>query len=204
MPLSSLPVDLLEHVFEDDLSFASDVESIGSSDDESSPSDDEDDSSTTDFILDIGFLERDTRFREEFQRRRRERRSAMQEGGNQQQDEEDPLETDSLKLIRKRVPQQERLPEGTTRTTTPSISSSSSPVVSKKFDMPLSFQVCEVPLGVSLKSILPSAFRMESNFQAFFPSPGSNNNGSVRSSEDLIDGIDKALEIVSLTVQDAM
>jgi hypothetical protein len=182
LPGSSLPVDLVEHILmhddelEDYLSFGSDADS---SDDES-----DDDSSTSgsaDFILDIRLLEEDNRMQEEFQRRRRERRTTEQE--------EDPLETDSLKLIRRRVPQQEHRAAPEARNTP------ASPSITKNLDAPLSFQVCEVPLGVSLKDIIPSMFRTQTNFRSFAPG-----TGSQPSSEDLLEGIDRALEIVTLSL----
>jgi hypothetical protein len=197
LPGSSLPVDLVEHFLvdetdlDDDLSFASDVDGLDSSDDECSSSDDE--SSSTDFILDMRLLEEDNHLQEEFRRRRRERRRSS----SQQDQEEDPLETDSLKLIRRRVPQQERrapAPE-------PSITPSGSPSVIKRLDSGSSpFQVCEVPLGVSLKDILPSMFRKDVNFHSAFPGGSS----SPRTSGGLMEGIDKALEIVTLSAQESM
>ena len=143
-------------------------------DDESDASDD-----LSDFVLDISLMEKDLRLRNDCDSRRRGRRALEQE---------DPLETDSLKLIRKRVTEMpDRLPVHSEE----AVRHLPSPVVKKLDNGSLPFQVCEVPLGVSLKDIIPSAMFWNSNFRQF-PAPT-----QTMSSGSLLDGIDKALEIVS-------
>lgn len=147
--------------YNDDLSLSSDLD------------DDSDSDFDPEFLLDIGVLERDNLYRND--RRRRIRRCL--------EEDEDPLETDSLKLIRKRVPhQQEQLPEVTETPLSPS--------VVKKYESALPFQVCEVPLGVALKDIIPSSMFRKQNFQVL--------SESLSQSDNLLEGIEKALEILSI------
>jgi hypothetical protein len=67
-----------------------------------------------------------------------------------------------------------------------------SPSVVKKTDSAaaMAFQMCEVPLGVSLKDIIPSSLFRKQNFNDII-------DVSTRS-DSLLDGIDKALEILSI------
>ncbi len=148
--------------FEDDLSFNSDLD------------DDSDSDFEAEFLLDIGVLESDGIYRNE---RRRGTRRCLEE-------EEDPLETDSLQLIRRRVPHVQQDQLSAVEDTSPM-----SPSIVKKIDGSLPFQVCEVPLGVALKDIIPSSLFLRQNFQ--FPELHTR-------SESLLDGIDKALEILSI------
>jgi hypothetical protein len=127
------------------------------------------------FVLDIGLLERSRN-----QSRSRYVTSSLEEDA-------DALETDSLKLIRKRVPTQvdkDRLP-----VVTPAPQSFSV----KKLDSNSYVEVCEVPLGVSLKDILPSTLCYRSRQKPNFSQLVRDNNRS----ESLLEDIDKALEILS-------
>lgn len=157
-------------VLEDDISLCSDVEP------------DSDNDFGLDFLLDIGVLESDRLH--QIEHRRRARRSLL-EG------EDDPLETDSLTLIRRRVPHQPLdVPSPTDTVEKESIPFS--PSVVKKTDSAaaMAFQMCEVPLGVSLKDIIPSSLFRKQNFNDII-------DVSTRS-DSLLDGIDKALEILSI------
>ena len=154
-------------VLDDDISLCSDLEA-----------DSDNDFGGLDFLLDIGVLENDRLH--QIEHRRRARRS-LSEG------EDDPLETDSLTLIRKRVPHQ---PLDVSPAEPEKESVPYSPAVVKKSDSALAFQMCEVPLGVSLKDIIPSSLFRKQNFTDLI-------DVSTRS-DSLLDGIDKALEILSI------
>ena len=155
-------------LLEDDISLCSDLDT------------DSDNDFGLDFLLDIGVLESDRLH--QIEHRRRARRSLL-EG------EDDPLETDSLTLIRRRVPHQPLEATPVVEAAKESIQSFS-PSVVKKSDSALAFQMCEVPLGVSLKDIIPSSLFRKQNFADLI-------DVSTRS-DSLLDGIDKALEILSI------
>lgn len=128
------------------------------------------------FVLDIGLLER-SRYHEP---------SRSFPGF----DDSQILETDSLKLIRKRGFSQRP------KDCLLEVRSSSSPhVISfKKMGSTSSYaEVCEVPLGVSLKDILPSSLCSRSSPQPNFSQLVRDSNRS----ESLLEDIDKALEILS-------
>jgi len=146
-------------------------------------------SSTTDFefILDIGLFERS--------RNQAAATTAAATGQTRRsysEDDIDVLETDSLKLIQNRVPVQQRRDA---LRVVPTTVTPSQDLPFKQFSMLPSFiEVCEVPLGTSLRDILPSA--------ACFPSLSSPTSFSqlardTNRSESLLDDIDKALQILS-------
>lgn len=129
------------------------------------------------FVLDIGLVERSRQH------------SRSQTCVPSKEENSDILETDSLKLIRRRVPAQEK---DQVRAVTPN---SPHALSFKKINVHSSFvEVCEVPLGVSLKDILPSTLCYSSRSKPNFHQLVRDTNRS----ESVLEDIEKALEILSV------
>lgn len=161
---------------------------------------DEDDasSSSTDFgfVLDIGLLERTNNYYS------RHFRSSHLDPASPSYEPSDVLETDSLKLIRQRVSDSEvgeQVKDQVPEVLEVSNKDAKSPhVVTKPIFKKLgSHDVCEVPLGVSLRDILPLYHSQRSSSRPTTTSFSQLVRETNRS-ESLLDDIDRALEILNV------
>jgi hypothetical protein len=136
------------------------------------------------FVLDMGLVERS--------RQHGRSRTCVPS----KEETTDILETDSLKLIRQRVSAHEK---DQVRAVTPASSSQDALLLFKKMSVHSSFvDVCEVPLGVSLKEILPSTLYYSSSSSGRSRPTFQQLVRDTNRSESVLDDIEKALEILAV------